>query len=470
MENRGISAAAVDAQIDNFTKGFDFLPVVAAATVGNGIIATTPEQRKHYSEIYRKATTCRQVLKFVPASGAATRMFKDLFAYVREDKSSEVVTTLLAHIDEFAFSDELFRYVRHADSPKRIVEAIVGQGLSYGDKPKGMVLFHRYDNEVRTAIEEHLVEGAQYAASSGRVAIHFTASPEHIAGFKLLLDSVQSKYEQRFGVHYDISFSVQKPSTDTIAVNPDNTPFRNADGSLLFRPAGHGALIDNLGALDADIIFIKNIDNVTVDSRRDITIEYKQMLAGLLVDVQHKAFSFIKQIDRGEADQAEISEFVQRELNVQLPPECNLAQLRGLLNRPIRVCGMVRNEGEPGGGPFWVRAVDGTVSLQIVESSQIAPSDRHLMASATHFNPVDLVCGVLDYRGDNFVLKDFVDPTAGFISNKSKDGRELKAQELPGLWNGAMAYWNTIFVEVPSQTFTPVKSVTDLLRPEHQNR
>ena len=301
------------------------------------------------------------------------------------------------------------------------------------------------------------------------VNIHFTVSPEHIAGFKHLLDGVVAKYEKRYGVKYRIDFSVQKQSTDTIAVNPDNTPFRNSDGSLLFRPAGHGALIENLAAIDADIVFVKNIDNVTTDSRKPITVEYKQVLAGLLIDVQSKAFKYIEQIDRGRANEEEIKTFVERELSVELPEECNLAQLRNILNRPIRVCGMVRNEGEPGGGPFWVKAADGSVSLQIAESSQIAPEDKHLMSEATHFNPVDLVCGVQDHNGNNFILKDYVDPTTGFISSKSKDGRELKALELPGLWNGAMAKWNTLFVEVPSATFTPVKSVVDLLRDEHQN-
>lgn len=469
MKNRGIDTDAVECQLKNFKEGFAYLPVVAAATVGNGIIATTPQQNIKYEAAYENALRRRQVLKFVPASGAATRMFKDLFAFVRDGKQSQTVDELLNNIDRFAFSDALFKYVRRDAAPQKIVDAIVDKGLEYGSKPKAMVLFHRYPDEVRTAIEEHLVEGAEYANAAGHVNIHFTVSPEHIAAVKMLLDSVQNKYEKRYGVQYHISFSVQRPGTDTIAVNPDNTPFRDTDGSLVFRPAGHGALIENLGALDADIIFIKNIDNVTVDSRRDVTIKYKKILGGVLVEAQHKAFSFIKQIDRGVADAHEIAEFIEHGLSVQLPAECNLAQMRQILNRPIRVCGMVRNEGEPGGGPFWVKGSDGTVSLQIAESSQIAPEDRHLMQAATHFNPVDLVCGVLDYKGDNFVLKDFVDQSAGFISNKSFGGRELRAQELPGLWNGSMAYWNTLFVEVPSATFTPVKTVTDLLRAEHQN-
>ncbi len=469
IAERDMSPKAVEKQLQCFVKGFDFLPVVAAATVGHGIMATTAEQNAYYAEVYRKSLATRKVVKFVPASGAATRMFKELFAFVGENKASEAVNTVLARIDDFAFAEELWKCVDRDADDKSIIGAIIGEGLEYGSKPKGMVLFHKYADEVRTALEEHLVEGAMYGASNGVVNIHFTVSPEHIAGFKHLLDGVVAKYEKRFGVKYRIDFSVQKQSTDTIAVNPDNTPFRNADGSLLFRPAGHGALIENLAAIDADIVFVKNIDNVTVDSRKATTVEYKQVLAGLLIDVQTKAFNYIEKIDRGCANEDEIKAFVESELSVELPEECNLAQLRTILNRPIRVCGMVRNEGEPGGGPFWVKAADGSVSLQIAESSQIAPEDKHLMSEATHFNPVDLVCGVQDHNGDNFNLKEYVDPATGFISSKSKDGRELKALELPGLWNGAMARWNTLFVEVPSATFTPVKSVVDLLRDEHQN-
>ncbi|MBO5655546.1 MAG: DUF4301 family protein, partial [Rikenellaceae bacterium] len=393
ISERDMKPAEVEKQLKCFVDGFDFLPVVAAATVGHGIVAPSPEQCEYYAEVYRKGLADRKVVKFVPASGAATRMFKELFAFVGEGQQSEAVNTLLARIDDFAFAGELFKCVSRNADDKAIVSAIIGKGLEYGVKPKGMVLFHKYENEVRTALEEHLVEGAMYGASQGKVNIHFTVSPEHIAGFKHLLDSVVGKYEKRFGVKYNIDFSVQKQSTDTIAVNPDNTPFRNADGSLLFRPAGHGALIENLAAIDADIVFVKNIDNVTVDSRKATTVEYKQVLAGLLIDVQTKAFKYIEDIDRGCADEVAIKEFVEQGLSVELPEECNLAQLRTILNRPIRVCGMVRNEGEPGGGPFWVKAADGSVSLQIAESSQIAPEDKHLMSEATHFNPVDLVCG-----------------------------------------------------------------------------
>ena len=275
-------------------------------------------------------------------------------------------------------------------------------------------------------------------------------------------------YEKRFGIRYEISFSVQKPSTDTIAVNPDNTPFRQEDGSLLFRPAGHGALIENLNEIDADIIFIKNIDNVTTDARRGDTIRYKKVLAGLLLELQEQAFAHLRALEAGTADLAEVAAFVEQRLCVKLPAAYDAALLRAVLDRPIRVCGMVRNEGEPGGGPFWVANPDGTESLQIAESSQISPDDMPLMKSATHFNPVDLVCGVRTSQGGKFDLRRYTDPSTGFISSKSSGGRELRAQELPGLWNGAMARWNTVFVDVPITTFSPVKVVQDLLRPQHQ--
>ena len=298
--------------------------------------------------------------------------------------------------------------------------------------------------------------------------IHFTVSPEHEAGFRALLEERLPYYERRFGIRYDISFSQQKPSTDTIAATPDNEPFRTDGGELLFRPAGHGALIENLDEIDADIIFIKNIDNVTTDARRGDTVVFKKVLAGVLLDRQERTFAHLRALRAGEADLAEVADFIRCELCVKLPENYDAALLEKILDRPIRVCGMVRNEGEPGGGPFWVKADDSTVSLQIAESSQISAEDMPLMKGATHFNPVDLVCGVKRCNGSKSDLKRFVDPSTGFISSKSSGGRELRAQELPGLWNGAMAHWNTIFVDVPISTFSPVKVVQDLLRPQHQ--
>ena len=293
-------------------------------------------------------------------------------------------------------------------------------------------------------------------------------SPEHEAAFRALLDAKTAKYEALFGVKYDISFSQQKSSTDTIAVNPDNTPFRTDSGELLFRPAGHGALLENLNDIDASIIFVKNIDNVTTDALRADTVLYKKALAGLLLELQSETFAQLAALKAGSADLAAVAEFIQSKLCVKLPENYDVALLEKLLSRPIRVCGMVRNEGEPGGGPFWVANADGTQTLQIAESSQIAAEDMHLMKDATHFNPVDLVCGVYAADGKKYNLLDYTDPATGFISSKSSGGRDLRAQELPGLWNGAMADWNTIFVDVPISTFSPVKVVQDLLRPQHQ--
>ncbi len=342
----------------------------------------------------------------------------------------------------------------------------MNEGLGYGSQPKGLVTFHAYPEGARKAVEEHLVEGAAYAAAGGKAKIHFTVSPEHRNGFEALLAEKVPLYEKRFGIRYDISFSVQKPSTDTIAVNPDNTPFRQDDGRLLFRPAGHGALIENLNDIDADLVFIKNIDNVTTDALRGDTVRFKKVLAGVLLGLQERASEYLKALDAGDLEP--IAEFIRRELCVKLPEHYDAALLRAILDRPIRVCGMVRNEGEPGGGPFWVANPDGTESLQIAESSQIAPDDMPLMKSATHFNPVDLVCGVRRADGSKYDLREYVDPATGFISSKSSGGRELRAQELPGLWNGAMARWNTVFVDVPVSTFSPVKTVLDLLRPQHR--
>lgn len=468
IADHGLTSETVERQIENFRRGFPFLKVVRAASPADGILVPDAATIDAAVERYEKEVARRSVVKFVPASGAATRMFKELFAFVNEDKRSKGIDTLLENIDRFAFWPELKALLPAGTDDKAVVDAIVNEGLGYGHKPKGLVTFHAYPEGARKAVEEHLVEGAEYAASNGTARIHFTVSPEHMAGFRELLEAKIPVYEKRFGIRYDISFSVQKPSTDTIAVNPDNTPFRQDDGSLLFRPAGHGALIENLSEIDADIVFIKNIDNVTTDARRGDTIRYKKALAGILLDLQAEAFAHLQELEQGTADLTAVATFIEKKLCVKLPANYDATLLTKVLDRPIRVCGMVRNEGEPGGGPFWVANPDGTESLQIAESSQIAPEDLPLMQSATHFNPVDLVCGVKNAKGERFDLRDYTDPSTGFISSKSSGGRELRAQELPGLWNGAMARWNTIFVDVPITTFSPVKVVQDLLRPQHQ--
>lgn len=468
ITQHGLTEAQVEQQINNFRQGFPFLPVVRAASVGDGVLSLDEQAIDAAVARYDDAATSLKVVKFVPASGAATRMFKELFEYVNDDKRTAGIDRLLENIEHFAFWPELSEYIMPDSPDEEIVELIIKGGLNYGSKPKGLVTFHSYPDGARKAVEEHLVEGALYARSGDEVYIHFTVSAEHKDGFLEVLESSQPIFEERFGVKYNISFSVQKPSTDTIAVNPDNTPFRTDEGKLLFRPAGHGALIENLNDIDADIIFVKNIDNVTTDERRGDTVKYKKALAGLLLELQEQAFEYLKVLEVGGADLTPIAQFVEERLCVKLPEDYNTVLLKAVLNRPIRVCGVVRNQGEPGGGPFWVDGGDGTESLQIAESSQIAPADMHLMQSATHFNPVDLVCGVKDSRTNKFDLTQYTDPTTGFISSKSSGGRELRAQELPGLWNGAMAKWNTVLVEVPITTFSPVKVVQDLLRPEHQ--
>jgi hypothetical protein len=344
-----------------------------------------------------------------------------------------------------------------------------------------LLKFHRYEDGARTPLEEHLVEGALYAAGKdGSVNVHFTVSPEHRALFEKLVEEKVAVYEGKFGVKYNVSFSEQKSSTDTVAATIDNEPFRNEDGTILFRPGGHGALIENLNDLDADIVFIKNIDNVVPDRLKGDTVTYKKLIAGVLATLQHKVFEYMYLLESGDYTHAQLEgiiRFMRDDLGIRNPQLKNLEDadlviyMKQKLNRPIRVCGMVKNVGEPGGGPFLAYNEDGTISLQILESSQIDKNNAEyvkMFESGTHFNPVDLVCGIKDWQGNKFDLKQYVDPKTCFISSKSKNGKELKALELPGLWNGAMSNWNTIFVEVPLETFNPVKTVNDLLRPQHQ--
>ncbi|MBQ8367185.1 MAG: DUF4301 family protein [Alistipes sp.] len=468
IEARGLSVADVERQIENFRNGFPSLPVVRAAAGGDGVKQLNDEEIKaaenHYDNLAKSLCT----VKFVPASGAATRMFKELFEYVNDDKRTAGIDKLIVNLEKFAFFPELAKFLKPQIEDKDVVRNIIIDGLQYGAKPKGLVTFHAYKDGARKPVEEHLVEAALYASNGTSANIHFTVSPEHQAGFEALLEERQSHYENKFGIRYNVSFSVQSPATDTIAVNPDNTPFRNDDGTLLFRPAGHGALITNLDKLDADIIFVKNIDNVTTDERKTDTVTFKKVLAGELLRLQGRTFELLRAIERGEDVEAEAVAFLRDELCCKLPEGASRELIVATLDRPIRVCGMVKNEGEPGGGPFWVRDDEGREQLQIAESSQIAKDDMYLMKEATHFNPVDLVCGVKRYDGTKYDLTKYTDPKTGFISSKSAGGRELRAQELPGLWNGAMANWNTLFVEVPITTFSPVKVVQDLLRPEHQ--
>ena len=436
LEARGISVEKAEKQLQSFATGFPELDIVSAASVGNGVLNPTEADIDMYVKAWQDyLDEGHTVLKFVPASGAASRMFKDLFEYLETGEKTSFIEKFLVGKDHFAFGPQLQGLTEQAAVHHLLKD------MNYGNLPKGLLLFHSYEDGPRTPALEHLVEGAMYAASKGNVNIHFTVSHEHLPLFQAHLAANQATYEDKLGVKFHISYSEQKPSTDTLAANPDGTPFRTADDKLLFRPGGHGALIENLNEQDADIIFIKNIDNVVPDRLKGDTVRYKQLLAGVLVTEQKKVFEQLQ--------------------DPNLAPEEKVK-----LQRPLRVCGVVKNTGEPGGGPFLVREEDGSISCQILESSQI--SDPALMQQATHFNPVDLVCATRDAEGKSYYLPDFVDEKTGFISHKSKDGKELLALELPGLWNGAMSRWNTIFVEVPVSTFNPVKTVNDLLRPEHQ--
>lgn len=497
LSKKGITEEQIAVQLACFEKGFPYLRLFAAASVENGIMAPDSDEMKTYLDMWESYTqTDKTVVKFVPASGAASRMFKSLFEFLDADKDApqtDFEKTFFDRIEQFAFYQDLneaclsntgkgVAALVEAGEYKTVVRLLLRQpGLNYGTLPKGLLKFHRYEDSSRTPVEEHLVEGAQYATNSnGKVNIHFTVSPEHRPLFKALVDEKKPVYARRYGVEYDISFSEQKPCTDTIAVDLDNRPFRDENGELLFRPGGHGALIENLNDLDADIIFIKNIDNVVPDKRKGDTVIYKKLIAGILVSLQQKVFSYLHLLDKGKYSHEQVLEilhFLQKELHCKNPDTKNLEDselviyLKNKLNRPIRVCGMVKNVGEPGGGPFLAYNSDGTISLQILESSQIDMTDaekKAMFEQGTHFNPVDLVCAVRDYKGRKFDLTQYVDKNTGFISRKSKNGRDLKALELPGLWNGAMSDWNTIFVEVPLSTFNPVKTVNDLLREQHQ--
>ena len=491
LQEKGISQQQVQQQLNAFKTGFPYLKIEAAASTDKGIMVLNEQDIQKYVACWENylANDCT-VVKFVPASGAASRMFKELFEFMDSDSEQQPasVKEFFAGIKKFAFYEQLNEtcqklYANTIDGlmqlqqHKLVVAALLKkEGLNYGSLPKGLLKFHLYPQEQRTPAMEHLAEGALYAANGNKnVNLHFTVSQEHRALFEQHLLSNQKQYEQLFNVNYNVGFSEQKASTDTIAADAQGNPFRNDDGSLLFRPGGHGALIQNLNDIDADVIFVKNIDNVVPDKLKQPTITYKKVIAGILVHVQQQIFAFSAELQNPEISEAKLAviyQFCEKYLSLHADNYASLSThekaefLKKKLNRPIRVCGMVKNEGEPGGGPFLVYNEDGSVSLQILESSQI--EHKELMKAATHFNPVDLVCAIKKPNGEKYNLIDFVDPKTGFISQKSKNGRELQALELPGLWNGAMSDWNTIFVEVPAETFNPVKTVNDLLRAQHQ--
>jgi hypothetical protein len=507
-----------------FRQGLKPTRLERACTLGDGILALAPEAISAHSQTYASAQAAGRSMEFVPASGAATRMFKGLIAiWNREDHPSPAGLAALDDADaketlawfkglpRFAFypalADMLARAGRDAQALyaagdyRAFLDALLGpDGLRCADRPKALIPFHSYPEGPRTPLQEHLDEAAGLVRSAdGGCRLHFTASPNHESGIRALAETSAAGYVPA-GIRFRIDLSRQNPATDTLAADQDNAPLRNPDGALSLRPGGHGALLDNLSAIDGDIVFIKNIDNVVPARLRPLVLAHRKALGGLLVGLQRRAFAYLDRLDAmdrtaaerkgaGAPDAAlaagldEAFRFAETEL-CAIPPEAmrapaadaaawaaKAAYVRKALDRPLRVCAMVKNQGEPGGGPFWVRGPDGSARPQIVESAQIGmddPGQRAIVESATHFNPVDLVCGLRDRKGKPYRLQDFVDRDAGFITAKSKDGKVVKALELPGLWNGSMAFWNTIFVEVPVETFNPVKTVNDLLRPSHQ--
>lgn len=500
LESKGISPEKAKKQIDVFIEGIPFTRLEKAAVVGDGILRFSEEESAPVVAEYEKVAATLSILKFVPASGAASRMFKALFHFLEafdpaeesldeylERTDDQDITFFVDNLEHFSFYNKVKDQI--GEKFRNTGEALVyfirkmldTSGLNFGFYPKGLLPFHQYNSLTVTPFEEHLKEAAYYASAGKEAYLHFTISPQHERLFKQTYAEIRERASVETGIDFKVDYSFQKPATDTLAVTPENLPFREIDGRLLFRPGGHGALIENLNEQEADIIFIKNIDNVAVPNIAEQAGASKKLLAGVLLQVQKKAFHYAAVLDTDEITgdkMHEIENFLSDELNVRFSDNYSgfslgqqLDILRDKINRPIRVCGMVKNEGEPGGGPYWVKDPRGNISLQIVESAQVNFKDEHqssIFKDATHFNPVDLVCGVKNYKGEKYNLLNFVDTTQGFISEKTKDGKPLKALELPGLWNGAMAFWNTIFVEVPLLTFNPVKTVNDLLKPAHQ--
>jgi hypothetical protein len=500
LNEKGISRKMVEDQIRTFTEGIPYVQLFAPAVIGNGILKLSVKQEQACIKQFDASKGELSLLKFVPASGAASRMFKSLFGFLESyDPEKESFQTFVSRkgardVDQFfkeadrlPFYTMVLKRIKRKDlSQDRdkllfVREILEEEGLNYGFYPKGLLPFHKYKDHLATPFEEHLYEGVHYASDGKKSHLHFTISEQHQVLFNKEWDKIGTRVSKDTATAFGLTYSYQSPSTDTIAVTPENEPFRNEDNSVLFRPGGHGALIGNLNQQDADIIFIKNIDNVVTREKGAEISASKKTLAGLLLGLQAKVYKYARLIEDNSMDgevMEEIKSFLEEQLNVRFSDRFSgftLAQqleiLKDKLNRPLRVCGMVKNEGEPGGGPYWVKDRNGNISLQIVESAQVDLDNNQqaeIFSGATHFNPVDIVCGVKDHRGKPYNLMNYIDEKQGFITRKTSEGKELKALELPGLWNGAMAYWNTIFVEVPSATFNPVKTVNDLLKPAHQ--
>ncbi len=509
MQRLGILEDQAKAQIQIFQKPSFFARLRRPCTLGDGIQQVTPDELEYFLKLHEEAAREGRFTKFIPASGAASRMFRLLFEIYdesplpspeefrkRAERGDQKATDFLCLRDGFRklpLFDDLKSIVEEEGLPlEKLLEQnrweeilkclLTDRGLNCGSLPKGLLKFHRYPSGNRTALEEHLVEAIHTVQDGkGICRVHLTVSPEHEEAFRQCFEKVRGRYEQQFQCLLDLTFSIQKHSTDTIAVDLKNRPFRESNGCLLFRPGGHGALLSNLADIQGDLIYLKNIDNILPDRLRGPTITWKKMLGGLLVEIEKNVHECVRQLMMGSRDRTLLEramDFASQRLLIQEPKSFKQWTadekkdfLLSRLSRPLRVCGMVRNEGEPGGGPFWVEGKDGNLSLQIVESAEVDPrssEQQEIWGSSTHFNPVDLVCAVKDFQGNPFPLKDYVNPEAVFISRKSKDGRDLKSLELPGLWNGAMAEWITLFVEVPIATFNPVKTINDLLKSEHQ--
>jgi len=506
IKSLDINLETIEKQTNYFRTGFPFIKLDRPARIGDGILQFDDHEKEFFVEYFNSNNVKISIEKFVPASGAASRMFKNLFEFREhyrgttsdyanylKDKTFNSVYTFIENLEKFAFYKDLYNSMqsggediaeslKNKDFGKIIHYLLSNKGLGYSNLPKALLKFHEYQDGSRVAFEEHIVEAALCANDGkGSARIHFTLSPEHIKSFNNKLDQVIKQYQDLFQIDFQINYSVQKKSTDTLAVDENNEPFRNHTGDLLFRPGGHGALLKNLNNIDADIIFIKNIDNIVPDRLKGPTVEYKKLIGGYLLYIRSFIFEFLEKSEKNlliEEDINLMCDFLKEKLFIRIPVDFasyssqnRKIYLTNVINRPIRVCGIVKNEGEPGGGPFWVMDQARIQSLQIVESSQVDTANdnqRNLLHASTHFNPVDLVCSIKDYKGQTFNLENFVDPDTGFIALKSSGGKVIKAQELPGLWNGAMAKWITIFVDVPIITFNPVKTVNDLLRKEHQ--
>jgi hypothetical protein len=491
-----IEQETIEAQIKNFKEGFPYTQLIRPATINDGIIKLTDKQVNQWIEIYDEARDNLKIQKFIPASGAASRMFKELLEFQYHKKKYSDLETFpslklfFQNINRFAFFNDLknILHTKNYDITELIENKQYGiilstlldsQELNFKSLPKGLLKFHSYSDDTRTSVEEHLIEAFNYALSNNTVNLHFTILPEHTTLFEKEFSHLKEKYEKKLAVKINFSWSYQKKSTDTIAVDMNNEPLLDEKGLLVFRPGGHGALLDNLNDIDADLIFIKNIDNVAKDYLKSITYRYKKAIAGLLIHYKKKISEFLSYVEWHDTYSAkkrkEISDFLEKELFVNVPGSFNSYKLFGEfiklnLCKPIRVCGMVENKGESGGGPFWISNNNKELSLQIVETSQVNPNDsmqQEILNKSTHFNPVDIVCSIKDNTGNNYNLLKYRNPNTGYITEKTINEKKIKAQELPGLWNGSMAHWISIFVEIPVETFTPVKTVNDLLRKEH---